>query len=481
MYSETDNEQLQNYIKELAVLYEIYSIPTSLISKKDLARIVLNKTVRALNINFCILFLIDFNGQEYKVWDARGLSKNIINNLPFNSPFLKLIDNTNKYIIVTDEKKINNFHLLEYNFPLKHMFCQIISSGLRTEGLFAAFRLIDMPYTKIEIALFNIIVNRIGDALENISLFEELKKQNINLQKEISERRKAEKEKKILQEKLERVKRMESIELLVGGIAHDLNNILCPLVGYPQLIRMKLKNNMPIDKEIKIIEKAALQASNEVKDLATFSRQIAYPKIIINLNTVIEEYLMSATMIEYQEKYPDVKIVINLDKELKNISGSTPHLTKVVMNLVCNAYEFLPKGGELTIETSTVNIEKKISGYEEILPGCYSLLKITDTGPGILDRDIKRIFEPYYTKKIHSTTGSGLGLWVVYGIVKEHNAFIDIHSEYGNGTSFYIYFPAHEQEAETEISNKVKSSCGTERILIIDDETEIREFLSDVL
>ena len=203
--------------------------------------------------------------------------------------------------------------------------------------------------------------------------------------------------------------------------------------------------------------------------------------IIINLNTVIEEYLMSATMIEYQEKYPDVKIIINLDKDLKNISGSTPHLTKVVMNLVCNAFEFLPKGGELTIITSTVNIEKKISGYEEILPGCYSLLKITDTGPGILNSDIKRIFEPYYTKKIHSTTGSGLGLWVVYGIVKEHNAFIDIHSEYGNGTSFYIYFPAHEQKAETEISNKVKSSCGTERILIIDDETEIREFLSDVL
>ena len=125
------------------------------------------------------------------------------------------------------------------------MFCQTISSGLHTKGLLLAFRLIDIPYTKIEIALFNIIVNRIGDALENISLFEELKKQNINLQREISELQKIEKEKQILQEKLERAKRMESLELLVGGVAHDLNNILCPLVGYPELIRMKLKKMYP--------------------------------------------------------------------------------------------------------------------------------------------------------------------------------------------------------------------------------------------
>lgn len=125
------------------------------------------------------------------------------------------------------------------------MFCQTISSGLHTKGLLLAFRLIDIPYTKIEIALFNIIVNRIGYALENISLFEELKKQNINLQREISELQKIEKEKQILQEKLERAKRMESLELLVGGVAHDLNNILCPMVGYPELIRMKLKKMYP--------------------------------------------------------------------------------------------------------------------------------------------------------------------------------------------------------------------------------------------
>ncbi len=362
------------------------------------------------------------------------------------------------------------------------MFCQTISSGLHTKGLYTAFRLIDLPYSEIEIALFNIIVNRIGEALENISLFEELKKQNINLQKEIIERKKTEKEKKILQVKLELAKRMESIELLVGGVAHDLNNILCPLVGYPQLIRMKLKNNIPIDREIEIIEKAALRASNEVKDLATISRKSAYPKKSVNLNAAIEEYFTSATMIEYEEKYPDVKIIKKLDKDIKNISGSMPHLTKLIMNLVCNAYEFMPEGGELTITTSSVKVDKTIYGYEDILPGNYSLLKITDNGSGISESDIIRIFEPYYTKKIHSMTGSGLGLWVVYGIVKEHNALIDVNSENRNGSVFNIYFPALEQEEEeTKDSRNIKSIRGTEKILVIDDEIELRTFLSDAL
>jgi len=298
--------------------------------------------------------------------------------------------------------------------------------------------------------------------------------------RDITERKKAEEQKRAIQEKLERAERMESLGILAGGIAHDLNNMLGPLVGYPELLLMKLPQDSPIRKQIERIAKSAQGAADVVQDLLTLARRGRYEMVPTDINEIVEAYLDSPGFERLIDKHPDVKITITLEKPIGQISGSFHHLLKVFMNLVVNAFDAMPEGGELVIESKQRQVEKLASGFEKIEKGDYIILSVRDTGMGIDPKDFAKIFEPYYSKKKMGTSGSGLGLSVVYGIVKDHKAYYDVLSEVGKGTEFILYFPVGGEKSEQKAS-VVQEIDGSETILVVDDMEEQREMAAELL
>ena len=181
--------------------------------------------------------------------------------------------------------------------------------------------------------------------------------------------------------------------------------------------------------------------------------------------------------------HPSVKIKTDLEPDLLNISGSSVHLGKTLFNLISNASEAMPKGGILTIKTANQYLDKPIQGYDEIREGDYVVLSVSDTGEGIPAADLKRIFEPFYTKKVMGRSGTGLGLAVVWGTVKDHHGYINVQSEEGKGSTFTLYFPVTREEITAEaVAVSISEYMGKgESILVVDDVKEQRDLAAEML
>jgi len=311
----------------------------------------------------------------------------------------------------------------------------------------------------------------------------ELLKANIDLTSEIQVREQAEQGRRNLQTQLVHAKKMEAIGTLAGGIAHDLNNILSAAVSYPDLILLDLPEESPLRTPILEIQKSGEKAAAIVNDLLTLARRGVIATAVIQLNQVINTYLESPEFEKLMGFYPNIKIETHLDPGLMNIKGSAIHLSKTVMNLVNNAAESIDGGGELVISTENSYIDTPIKGYDHIKEGDYVVLTVSDSGAGICERDLERIFEPFFSNKMMGRSGSGLGLAVVWGTVKDHNGYIDIQSSEGRGTRFTLYFPVTRGEIESsENTLQIEEYMGTgESILVVDDIKNQREIASGIL
>jgi len=296
-------------------------------------------------------------------------------------------------------------------------------------------------------------------------------------------RLKAEREKEILQAQLHRSQKMEAIGTLAGGVAHDLNNILGGLVSYPELLLIQLPEDSSLRKPILTIQKSGEKAAAVVQDLLTLARRGVVVTDVVNLNDVITEYLDSPEHEKLQSYHPGVHIETRFEKDTLNILGSPTHLSKTVMNLISNAAEAMPGGGTLTVSTQNRYIDRHIRGYDNVNEGDYVVLTISDTGTGISPDDIDKIFEPFYTKKKMGRSGTGLGMAVVWGTVKDHNGYIDVQSTEGRGTTFTLYFPATREKLYEDKSHlAIGSYSGDgESILVIDDVEEQRKIASGML
>lgn len=298
--------------------------------------------------------------------------------------------------------------------------------------------------------------------------------------REVTERVRAEEQEKELRESLERAKRMESMGILAGGVAHDLNNTLGPLVGYPEMILQKLPLDSPVRDQIKRMGKSASEAAEVIQDLLALARRGRYEMKPVCLNTVLSEYLESRTHSKLVEERPNVSIQIQLDESLGNIKGSAPHLSKVIMNLMVNAFDAMSDGGTIEVKTSRRSLTSLMGGYADIEPGDYVILQVKDTGNGIEPELLEKIFEPYFSKKVLGVSGSGLGLSVVYGVVKDHKGYYDVFSTPGEGAEFVLYFPATEEKVIVS-EKSVGDIRGSQKILIIDDESEQRTLAAELL
>ena len=285
---------------------------------------------------------------------------------------------------------------------------------------------------------------------------------------DITDNIKAKAQERQLDEKLERADRMSSLGLMAGGVAHDLNNMLGPIVGYPELLLRKLPQDSPYRKQIQRIGNAAREAAEVVKDLLTLARRGRYEMAPLDLNRAVENYYETANCCRLREECPEVELSLNLADGLGLINGSASHLGQAIMNLVVNAFDAMPTGGKLTVTTEQVSLDKLISGHTSIPNGDYVLLRVADTGMGIPEESIKRIFEPYYSKKRMGRSGSGLGLAVVYGIVKDHGGFYDVFSKEGEFTEIILYFPLETEPTEITVAEGPEVG-GDESILVVDD------------
>jgi len=300
---------------------------------------------------------------------------------------------------------------------------------------------------------------------------------------DITASKQAEEERRILESRLQRAQKMEAVGTLAGGVAHDLNNVLSGVVGYPDLLLMQIPEDSPLRKPIITIQESGKKASNIVQDLLTLARRGVAAKEILNLNDIISEYLKSPEYEKLTSYHPEAELETNLETGLFNISGSRVHLSKTIMNLISNAAEAMPDGGHIFISTENRYIDTLTRGYDSVDEGEYITLKIVDTGIGISSKDLDRIFEPFYTKKVMGRSGTGLGMAVVWGTVKDHKGYIDVQSIEGRGTTFTLYFPATRREASQEkVLLSIEEYMGNgESILVVDDVKEQREVASTML
>ena len=301
--------------------------------------------------------------------------------------------------------------------------------------------------------------------------------------RDITDLKKAEEDRLELENRLQRAEKMEALAALAGGVAHDLNNILSGIVGYPDLILMQLPENSELIDPVRTIQDSGKKAAAIVQDLLTLARRGVTTREVINFNQIVRNYLDSPEYKKLLSYHPGVAVNLDLSRDLLNLSGSPVHLSKTLMNLVSNAAEAMPNGGRITIATENRYIDPHRKGFEEIPEGEYCVLTVSDNGKGISKEDIKKIFEPFYTKKKMGRSGTGLGMAVVWGTVQDHAGFIRIRSEVDRGAVIRLFFPA-TRDALTEQMPPLDMDQYRghgETVLVVDDVPEQRAIARQML
>ena len=302
---------------------------------------------------------------------------------------------------------------------------------------------------------------------------------SLALGSDITDRKREQEEKEKLEEQILQMQKMDSIGRLAGGIAHDFNNLLTAILGSAELAMLKLQPDDQILKNFITIKKAAESAANLTKQLLSFSRKQVIEPRVISLNDVVEHMKgMLERMIGENIRFKTIPCA-----ELCMINADPGQLEQILINLVVNARDAMPGGGDLTLETLNVQIDEDYcSSHARIEPGSYAMLAVSDTGRG-MGREIREhIFEPFFTTKA-SGMGTGLGLATVYGAVRQSGGSIEFYSEEGHGTTFKIYFPciAGDRESVYKVQQQEESPAGSETILVVEDNPHVLDFVSTSL
>ena len=287
-------------------------------------------------------------------------------------------------------------------------------------------------------------------------------------------------ERKLLEEQLRQSQKLESLGQLTSGIAHDFNNILGGIIGFSQLALRKASEGSVPSSCLERINMLAMKAAGVTKQLLAFSRkQFLQPKYI-NLNDLVADFLQLVPRIIRE----NVSVRFVAEKDLDTVYVDPPQIEQVLLNLILNANDAMPGGGELLLETRNSRLNDSpnwsISGEDDI---DYVILAVTDTGTGIEKSVLERIYEPFFTTK-EVGKGTGLGLSVVHGIVKQHNGSIHLRTELGKGTTFEIFLPSAKQRPENAKRESEELPCAkdaSEKILVVEDNEEMRQFMAAFL
>ena len=296
---------------------------------------------------------------------------------------------------------------------------------------------------------------------------------------DITDQKSAEEEKVKLELLLRQSQKLEAIGQLAGGVAHDLNNLLTPILGYSELLFFDKSIDDNAKKKLTIMSKAATGAKDLVNQLLAFSRKqiLEYRPLDINLILDNFESLIRRTVRE------DIEIRITKSAQMLQVLADQSQIEQVLLNLVVNASDAMPNGGTISIMTDLTEIDQIYAqSHLDVPPGSYVTLSISDTGKGMNEETLSKIFEPFFSTK--GKLGTGLGLATVYGIIKQHDGSIRVNSKLGKGTIFKIYLPVAEKLTCMEETSRLKTQSnnfGTETILLVEDNEAARITVSDVL
>lgn len=329
-----------------------------------------------------------------------------------------------------------------------------------------------------EVGILAESANRLAEELDSSMASLVAEKQHVEQQ--MTDLKRARERERELQGQLAIAERMESLGLLAGGVAHDLNNILGPIVGYPDLILAKLPLDSPVRKDLTQIRESAQRAAAVIQDLLALARRGQYRMEPLDVKAVIESFLASPNVRELQARHPGVTVEVHADPGPCTIVGSAPHLTRVIMNLMANAFEAMPQGGTLVLTTACERSRDEREG-EPSGGVCEAVvIEVKDTGTGIPPEDVGRIFDPFFTTKKLGRSGTGLGLAIVHGVVKDLGGDVGLDSKVGEGTTFRVRFPyaGIAGGGPQEVTGDYR---GEGRILIVDDVKEQRVLAQRIL
>lgn len=341
--------------------------------------------------------------------------------------------------------------------PVSEDLCLLIAGNegvylmpvVREESLIALVFLPEkenhQPITADEARFINNISGAVAVSLANAAMFQHITDLKDDLEKRTTELSREILQREQLEEQLINARKMEALGTLAGGVAHDLNNILSGIVSYPELLLDDIPAESPLYQPLLDIKASGEKAAVVVEDLLTLARRGVPIAEAIDLNRVVAEYLASPEYARLLSQHPAIKLETVLAESLPAMTGSPVHLSKTLMNLVTNAFEAITDHGEVFISTVSKRIESEEDGNGSVSPGHYLVLSVTDNGIGIASEDLKRIYEPFYTRKKMGRSGTGLGMAVVWGTVEDHKGVIVADSKPGEGTTFEIYFPAIEE------------------------------------
>lgn len=286
-------------------------------------------------------------------------------------------------------------------------------------------------------------------------------------------------ERKNLEAQLFHAQKMEAVGQFAGGAAHDFNNILTVINGYLFIMRTEMGSDHPQSFCIDMISQSAERATKLIQNLMTFSRKKSLDACSCNLNTLVQDFHEFLTRLIPE----DIQLSMTCCDEKLNVFVDRNQIEQVLSNLVANARDAMPKGGSIRIMTEFHELNDgfiQSHGYGQ--RGNYALISVSDTGTGMSEADRQRVFDPFFTTK-EIGKGTGLGLAITYGIVKQHNGYINVSSKPGNGATFMIYLPicVHESETDKSSSVNVIHDRGTETVLVVEDEAAVRLMVESIL
>jgi PAS domain S-box-containing protein len=298
---------------------------------------------------------------------------------------------------------------------------------------------------------------------------------------DITPRKQSEEQQKKLEEQLVQAQKIESVGRLAGGVAHDLNNMLTPILGHCELLAEEIPLNDPRQESLQEINRAAEHSRDLIRQLLAFARRQTLEMKILDLNQVIHKFeqILRRTLRE------DILMELDLALGLPAVRGDVVQIEQILVNLALNAQDAMPNGGRLIIGTNTRHVDPEESQTLDVVaPGDYAVLTVSDTGVGMDKETQSRVFEPFFTTKDFGK-GTGLGLATVYGIVKQHGAFIHVYSERGAGTVFRIFFATQAAKPVSifpqEEADPSPALTGSETILLVEDQVQVRELCLKIL
>jgi len=304
----------------------------------------------------------------------------------------------------------------------------------------------------------------------------------VSVYDDITKEKQLEEGKYRVEAQLQRAQKMEALGLLAGGVAHDLNNILTGITGYPELMLLQLADDSELRKPIEAIKKSGERAAAVVADLLTVARGVASSKTVNSMNKMVKDYLDSPEYRHLCTQYPLITYDLTLEDNLPDIFCSPVHIQKCIMNLVTNGVEAIDKKGSITLSTKIGHSDFQSEEENRLGQDKYIVLAVTDTGIGIPDNDLEHIFEPFYTRKVMGRSGTGLGLAVTWNTVEDHEGKIFVKSS-DKGTCFQLCFPISDKKhiGKSENNQKEKLTGNNEQILVVDDEPQIRDIACQML